>query len=238
MSTSQVQPNSKQGGYSLVELMIALVLGLIVISAVFNTYMGSTRSSRFTEGVQKMQENGRFGIATLQRGVRLAGYSEFGDIDPFDIANSGPSKIVVRAQQALDCNGASTAVTGGVAINTYEHVDDDGTIENTIICTGNVGNERMPIVEGVEAMNILWGIDTDDNKVPERYIPYAGNIDSMEVIALRVALLVNSGEAIRSRASEEKHVLFNTEITTNDKIARNVFTSTILLRNGPKASSD
>jgi len=84
----------------------------------------------------------------------------------------------------------------------------------------------------------LWGIDTDDNKVPERYIPYAGNIDSMEVIALRVALLVNSGEAIRSRASEEKHVLFNTEITTNDKIARNVFTSTILLRNGPKASSD
>jgi len=234
MSARQVRPLTKQSGYSLVELMIALVLGLIVISAVFNTYLGSTRSSRFTDGVQQMQENGRFGITTLQRGIRLAGYSELGDVDPFDIANSGPSKIVVRSQQALDCNGESTATTGGIAVNTYEHVPAD----DTIICTGNVGNTRMPIVEGVEAMNILWGIDTDDNKVPERYVPYGAGIDSLEVIALRVALLVSSGEPIRSRASEEKHVLFNTEITTNDKIARNVFTSTILLRNGPKASSD
>lgn len=234
MSIRQVRSSTIQSGYSLVELMIALVLGLIVISAVFNTYLGSTRSSRFTDGVQQMQENGRFGITTLQRGIRLAGYSEFGDVDPFDMANSGPSKIVVRAQQALDCNGQSTAATGGIAVNIYEHVPAD----DTITCTGNVGNTRMPIVEGVEAMNILWGIDTDDNKVPERYVSYDASIDPLEVIALRVALLVNSGEPIRSRASEEKHVLFNTEITTNDKIARNVFTSTILLRNGPKASSD
>jgi type IV pilus assembly protein PilW len=234
MSTKNGLRFKKQSGYSLVELMIALVLGLIVISAVFNTYLGSTRSSRFTEGVQKMQENGRFGITTLQRGIRLAGYSEFGDVEPFDIASSGPSKIVVRTQQALDCNGASTATVGGVAENTYEHVADD----DAIICTGNVGNERMRIVEGVEAMNILWGIDTDENKVPERYVPYASDIDPLQVIALRVAILVNSGEPIRSRASEETHVLFDREVPTDDKIARNVFTSTVLLRNGPKASSD
>ncbi len=233
MNNRRVQPSLKQSGYSLVELMIALVLGLIVISAVFNTYVGSTRSSRFTEGVQQMQENGRFGIATLQRGVRLAGYSELGDVDPFDIPNSDFNKIVVRSQQALDCTGASTAADGGIAINTYELSNNE-----TITCTGNDGVTAMELVEGVEAMNVLWGIDTDDNKVPERYVPYAANINTSEVVALRVALLVNSGEEIRSRRSEETHVLFDREVTTDNKKAYNVFTSTILLRNGPKASSD
>lgn len=216
-----------QRGVSLAELMIGLVLGLIVISAVFNTYVGSTRSSRFSQGIQQMQENGRYGITTIQRGIRLAGFSPAGDLEPFDIPNSSATDIVVRVTDRFDCNGNDTTPFGGIAVNTYSH----NVAEGTITCLGNSATVPMPIVEGVEAMRILWGINADDDDVPDQFIPYNAGIDPDEVLALRVAILVNSGEPIRSIRGEERHVLFDEEIVTDDKIARNVFTTTVMLRN-------
>lgn len=222
-----VAARKQQQGLSLVELMIGLVLGLIVISAVFNTYLGSTRSARFSQGLQQLQENGRHGIATLQRGLRLAGYSAGGDLVPFDIAASGATTVVVQSQSLYDCNGESTSGVDGIAVNTYSF----DAANEAITCTGNVGLVSMPIVEGVEAIRFLWGIDADEDTIPEQYIPYNAAIDANRVAAMRVALLVNSGEPIRTRRGEETHVLLDWEVTTDDKIARNVFSSTVLLRN-------
>jgi len=225
MKSFNSTPRKRQGGLSLIELMIALVLGLVVVSAVFNTFLGSSRSARFSQGLQELQENGRYGITTLQRAIRLAGYSPEGNLDePFDIINSDESTIVIRTTEIYDCNGQSTAGVSGVAINTYAHDD----VNDTITCTGNVGGAPMDVVEGVEAMRFLWGIDSDGNGIPESYIPYTATIDSSEVVAMRVAILVRSDEPIRSRAGEETHVLLDQEIPSNDKIARHVFSATVV----------
>jgi len=220
-------PHQKQNGLTLVELLIAMVLGLIVISAVVNTYVGSTRSARFSKGLAYIQENGRYGITTMQRGIRLAGFSPEGDLEPFDIKKSGSDKVVVRITDLYDCNGVSTEKSGGIAVNTYAH----NSADKTITCTGSEGAVAMPIVEGVDAMRLLWGIDSDDDDVPDNYVVHSDTIDPGQVIAVRVALLVNSGEPIRSRRGKEKHVLFDQEIETDDKVARNVFSSTVMLRN-------
>jgi len=150
-----------QKGLSLIELMIGMVLGLIVIAAVLNMYTGSTRSARFSEGLQSMQENGRYGVSVLQRGLRLAGYSPGGRLSPFDIGRSSRTQITVRQMQPFDCNGASTEPTKGLAVNTYRF-DDPG---NRITCTGNqAGATAMPIVEGVDGFRILYGIDDNDDR--------------------------------------------------------------------------
>ncbi len=221
----------KQSGLSLVELMIGLVLGLVVVSAVFNTYVGSTRSSKFSEGLQRMQENGRYGVATLQQGIRLAGYAPTGDLKPFDIALSDENTLVVQTMHLYDCNGISTAANDGIAVNTYTHDDQ----EDTVTCTGNgVGAAPMPIVEGVESVRFLYGVNTNSDDIPDQYVVYDPTLNPDQIISVRVALLISSVDPIRTRASEETHVLFDREVTTNDKIARNVFTSTVLLRNRKK----
>ena len=46
------QSLNRQNGLTLIEMMIALVLGLILVSALINIYVGSTRSSNFTRGLQ------------------------------------------------------------------------------------------------------------------------------------------------------------------------------------------
>lgn len=222
-----------QQGLSLVELMISMVLGLIVVSGLFNMYLGSNRSSQFSNGLQQMQENGRYGVSTLQRGFRLAGYSAGEIVEPFDIAASNDSTVVVQMRQAFDCNGGSTAASNGIAINTYRlDTTPADPLKSQLVCTGNsAGATAMPLVEGVEEFRVLYGISTDDDAIPERYIPYNAGINAREVVSLRFALLVNSGNPIRTRDVTESYTVLDKEVSRTDRVARSVFTSTVKLRN-------
>ena len=218
---------SRQRGLSLVELMIAMLLGLIVIAGVYNMYTGTRHSARFTEGLQHMQENGRFGVSVLQRGLRLAGYSPAAALGALDIAAGGESRIVVQLHQSHDCNGAPTAADG-IAVNTYAH----DAAASTITCTGNAaGAAPMPIVEGVEGFRVLYGLDEDGDDVPERYVPHDPALVPNRIAALRFALLVGSGAPIRTRDVKESYVLLDRVVEREDRVARTVFTSTVKLRN-------
>lgn len=223
--------SARQSGLSLIELMITLVLGLVIISAVFNMYSGNSRSARFTEGLQSMQENGRYAVSVLQRGLRLAGYSLTGNIDTVDMALSGVNTIAVRSHQPYDCNGADTTPTDGLAVNIYRH---DATT-NQLTCEGNqAGATQMAIVEDVEQFRVLYGIDTDGDVQtfePQQYVPFDAAIDPSDIVALRFALLVNSGKPIRSRAISETYVVLDEETVIEDRMARAVYSSTVKFRN-------
>ncbi len=61
-------------GFSLVELMIALALGLLLTQAVLSIFLSSTRTYRTSEAVSQMQEQGRFAILLTSPVIRQAGY--------------------------------------------------------------------------------------------------------------------------------------------------------------------
>lgn len=62
-------------GFSIVELMVAITLGLIVTGAVIQIFVASRSTYNFEEGVARMQENGRFAIEFLTQDFRMAGYT-------------------------------------------------------------------------------------------------------------------------------------------------------------------
>ncbi len=218
----------KQAGLTLIEMMISLVLGLIIVSAVVNVYMGSTRSSRFTSGLSSMQENGRYGVSALQRGIRMAGYSPARRIAPFDFDVPQQDGIVVRMQQLTDCNGQSTAGTNGIAVNTYQF----DAAERQIYCRGNsAAATNMPLVDGVDGFRVLYGIDADGDNFSEKYVPYDASLNPLTVNSVRFAMLISSNGPIRNRSYPESHILLDEEYTTNDKWSRRVFETTVLLRN-------
>ena len=219
---------SSQAGISLIEMMIALVLGLIVVSAVFNVFIGSSRSASFSDGLRTMQENGRHGIQVLQKGMRRAGYHPSGGVEPFDIAASSGTSISVRMAALTDCNGQSTAAEAGIATNTYVF---DATNKQVTCEGGTAAATVMPLIDYVDAMQILYGEDTSKDGVADQYVAYRSTLNPYDIKAIRFALLVNSVEPIRTRAISQTHVVLNEEFSSNDRIARNVFTTTVLLRN-------
>ena len=67
----------RQYGLSLIELMIAMALGLLVMAAVIQLFIGSRQTYSATEAVARVQENGRFGLEFIKPVVREANNSGF-----------------------------------------------------------------------------------------------------------------------------------------------------------------
>lgn len=64
----------RQRGISLVELMIAMLLGLIVLLAVTQIFVGNRQTFALTEASSEVQESGRIALQLLSRAVRNADY--------------------------------------------------------------------------------------------------------------------------------------------------------------------
>lgn len=65
-------------GLALVEIMIALALGLMVIAALGQLYSGSRQSYRLSDALTRLDENGRFAVDFLANDIRMAGYLSCG----------------------------------------------------------------------------------------------------------------------------------------------------------------
>ena len=77
MSTHRDLPrvSSRLGGFTLIELMIAMVLGLLVIGAAFGIFLSSKRVYQASQGLGRMQESSQLAFEMMARDLREAGGS-------------------------------------------------------------------------------------------------------------------------------------------------------------------
>jgi type IV pilus assembly protein PilW len=68
-------------GLTLVELMIALMLGLLVVGSASAIFISNRQTYRATEGLGRVQENGRMAFELMARDLREAGGNPCGNAD-------------------------------------------------------------------------------------------------------------------------------------------------------------
>ena len=115
MRTFSFHSRSRHRGFSLVELMIALVLGGLIIAAVGTVYMGSRQSFRSQEALARMQEGVRFAFETMSYDMRQVGFG-------CESVNAGPvnatwyNNLFIRPLLGYESGvGLPAAVVGAVA---------------------------------------------------------------------------------------------------------------------------
>lgn len=64
----------RTSGFSLVELLLALVLGLVVVTGIVQLFVGNSRTYNVLTGQARMQENARFALEFITQAARSAGY--------------------------------------------------------------------------------------------------------------------------------------------------------------------
>jgi type IV pilus assembly protein PilW len=69
----------REAGLSIVELMISLVLGLMILTAVISVFVNASAARSELERTSRQIENGRFAIELLSEDLRLAGF--YGEMD-------------------------------------------------------------------------------------------------------------------------------------------------------------
>src|SRR5918994_6699828 len=64
----------RQAGFSVVELMVAMVISLLLLGGVVTVFTGSKRTYERLERLSRTQESGRFALDAIVRDIRSAGY--------------------------------------------------------------------------------------------------------------------------------------------------------------------
>jgi type IV pilus assembly protein PilW len=110
----------KQAGFGLVELMIAVTLGILLSTAVVQVFLATSTSSKMLDSMAQIQENARFAMRFLSREIRMAGYmgcssigaASFNNIaEPTSIANFSPATALVGFDD-VGAGDAMSAVEG------------------------------------------------------------------------------------------------------------------------------
>src|SRR5690606_26200737 len=65
---------NRQQGMTLIEIMIALLIGAFLLGGVLQIFINSKQTYRMQEGLSRMQENGRFAMEFLEHDLRMAGF--------------------------------------------------------------------------------------------------------------------------------------------------------------------
>lgn len=73
-AAAQRHSRERAAGFSLVELMIALTIGLFLVGAMLAVVLSSTSTARTRDRAVDMQTNGRYAIELLKRDIQHAGF--------------------------------------------------------------------------------------------------------------------------------------------------------------------
>lgn len=105
---SRCSPSSyTQSGFSLVELLVAMAIGLVMLGAILSIYMGTTVAGRQSDTVSRMGEDATIALETMARHIRMAGYSR-----PVLMAARNTASVNGQAMQIADSNFAGAGIKG------------------------------------------------------------------------------------------------------------------------------
>lgn len=200
---------ARSGGFSLLELMIALVVGLVILAALGQVFVAGQSSYSLQDRFGALQENGRYALYFLQRDIRNAGlpmldYDDaFTPADTLDGGGNVSDQIGIRYRATIagttDCLGNNIALNAVVRTVYSIHVDPLTGVSR-LRCAAQ-GQPAQPIVDGIENMQILYGLDLDTNAsaagygYADVYLPRGDISDDQlrrRVVSVRVAILTSS----------------------------------------------
>ena len=262
---------SRSKGFTLLELMIGLAIGLFITTVAITYLVASSKSFRVQNDDGRIQENARFALDLLTMNVRLAGFSPdstrtvnsffstavcpdddgngaatactLDDVD--EGGNSDRMAVELITRPGSDGNGCTGNNVGvGVRIaNVFWVGDLDGDQVSSLNCwTYNIDagawvGATLPLIDGIDAMQVQYGEDSDNDGVVETYASFANvvaraNTDS--ILSVRIALLSNSGlQQNTEQPRTRTYTLLDGPVITynNDRTLREIYSTTILLTN-------
>lgn len=239
-------------GFTLVELLVALTIGLLLTIVIAQLFLGSRQSYATTDDLSRMQENMRYAQQLLARTIHMAGFKSAPNsitLNVFSGANAliagvdgggiTPDSVTVRFQgsgdgtgtpdgSVVDCHG-NRIDAGVIATNAFT-VAPGANGANALFCNNGVNN--WEIVPDVENMQILYGEDTDGDLTVDRYVT-ATNVTNMNnVVNVRIALLLRTANLTNVVPDVKVYNLNGTPVGPfNDLRMRRVLVSTLNLRN-------
>ena len=319
---------SAQTGVTLVELLIAMLIGAFLVGGILQVFAGARQTYRVHDATSRMQESGRMALDVLARDIRMAdfwgcasdsidmvnnldtagsGYVDFvtggvvgtegvggapdsltlrggfdagitveppfgpqasanikvnkasglaeGDIvmvsdcsngDIFQITNANPEGSGVLVHNTGTGNPGNYNVTNPTCPGSNAHclskvygADARILVSQEVSYSIGMGSEGQPalfrngaeFLDGIENLQILYGEDVDGTGIANYFVPADQVVNMDRVISIRVAVVARSYDDNLTDGITQTYNVLGTTLVAPDKRLRQVYTSTIAVRN-------
>ena len=149
-----------QQGFSLIELLIAMVLGLTVLIGLASVYLAIKQSFHFQETTGRLQEDGTFALDSMAKDLRMAGYAGCTGITKTDVV--GPPPITTYSPGSVITTDGANLIGGSNPL--------------ALIDTTNLEVTKQPFTPS----NFIRGFDTvPDAMFASGSIPSTTNTSSL-----------------------------------------------------------
>lgn len=243
-----------QLGLSIVELLIALALGLLLMTGIIQVFIASRQTYATNEAMGRLQENGRFALDFIARNARNAGYidpinlkdlpaplitTKCGNFCIGDSVTTNSDRVAFSMQPVLQdgqrysCTG-STVAANEIIYNSF--YVSDGSLKCAWGIVGQPATEQdKEIISGIDSMRVLYGVASSVNSdSAASYVPASRVTNWSQVRSVRIAVLANSIDRISPTPSSTLNYFLLDAAPINqgnDGLARQIFTTTIQLKN-------
>jgi hypothetical protein len=153
------------------------------------------------------------------------GYGDWEKLRPIDLLDS---------ERAAPSMSYWEAISRIIFIRKYSDAGGQGDDIPSLCMETLAGNAMTSrcLVEGVENMQLEFGIDTDADGVPNQYRSGPSGEDMQRAVSAKVHLLLRSINKVPGYQDEKTYALGQKIVTAkHDAYLRRVFTTTVLLRN-------
>lgn len=184
---------TNERGVSLIELMVALAIGSLLLLGLVQVFAASRAAYVTSEGMGRVQENGRFAIDYLQRDIRMAGH--FGCVNDQAHWVKGDADLASHFGTTL----ANQATNFNVSIHGYE-ATNTGPGQTVTLGSATAGwSPALPA--SITALSPLPGSDIielrylDNEGVPVSNLTQSGANTIVSFPAARREALTSDGVA-------------------------------------------
>jgi type IV pilus assembly protein PilW len=231
-------PRNRQAGLSLIELMVAMLIGLFLILGVTQIFINNQKSYLFQQGQVGNQENGRFAMALLSQELSKAGYRsnpaksfpsgaglgcDFAEDTSVIAVSTTALCLRYQAANKNDVNCQGTALSGAnqdtitapysKQINpiVIEKIEYDAA-SKSIVCTS--GTTTQPLVTGVAGLRFEYGSGQGDLKTVSTFS--AKPADTVGAVRYTVLMQSQGTASVRDSAATSTALNeWNTRFTDN-----------------------
>lgn len=141
-------------GFTMIELMIAMVVSLLALAAIYSTFLAQHRSYQVQNETADMQQNIRAAMYYMQREIRMAGNDPF-NTDNFGFASGTSTANAKVIQFTEDIGGGFSGEPNGVyeAVNEniqYNLADPDGDGVNDLF------RNNVMVARNIDAIDFVY----------------------------------------------------------------------------------
>lgn len=232
----------RQRGFSLIELMIAMVLGLFVLASLLALFIGNNQSHRTQEAAARLQENARFALDILNREARKTGYRAA--FTPMNtafpaVAGFAAGQVVSGTDTTLSLRYQGSGTGGGdgwMQDCLGANVAEGATVAVTLSLSGQNlqcsvdGGAAGALFGGLQDLRFTYGVDTNNDSYADAYVAAGAVANWTRIASVRIELLLVTADDGLADAPQP-YTFDGATVTPTDRRLRRVYSNMIGFRN-------